>query len=82
MLLICQGVKWRYASSNIRFLQHKLLFLLADFGERPLEKLVLAREAVFERSGRCPAGDVAQRYFGGRTDGLRRGSEAVLVATT
>ncbi len=48
----------------------------------PPEMLALAREAGF-REVRCvSAADLTQRYFAGRTDGLRPGSEELLVAST
>jgi hypothetical protein len=82
MLLICQGLNGGMLLAIFDFLQHKLLFLLADFGEGPLEKLALGRQTGFREVRQCPAGDVIQCHFAGRTDGLRPGSGAVLVATT
>jgi len=46
------------------------------------EMLELAREAGFKRADCASGADLAQRYFAGRTDGLRPGSEALLVAST
>jgi methyltransferase (TIGR00027 family) len=49
----------------------------------PSEMLGLAREAGFREVRHVPAATLAERYFAGRTDGLRPGSsEALLVATT
>jgi len=49
----------------------------------PPEMLALAREAGFREVQRVPAASLAQRYFAGRTDGLRLGSsEELLIATT
>jgi O-methyltransferase involved in polyketide biosynthesis len=48
----------------------------------PSEMLALAREAGFKGVQHVSAADLTQRYFAGRTDGLRPGSEALLVATT
>lgn len=49
----------------------------------PQEMLALAREAGFREAEYVSAADLGQRYFGGRTDGLRLGSsEELLVATT
>jgi methyltransferase (TIGR00027 family) len=50
---------------------------------RPPQMLELAREAGFREARHVSAEDLAGRYFGGRTDGLRpsRGEE-FLVATT
>jgi methyltransferase (TIGR00027 family) len=50
----------------------------------PTEMLTLAREAGFREARHVSAVDLAQRYFAGRTDGLRPpdNSEEVLVATT
>ena len=49
----------------------------------PPEMLALAHEAGFKGSRRVSAADLIQRYFAGRTDGLRPGStEELLVATT
>jgi methyltransferase (TIGR00027 family) len=48
----------------------------------PEEMLSLAREAGFKRADYVSGADLRQRYFAGRTDGLRPGSEALLVANT
>jgi methyltransferase (TIGR00027 family) len=50
----------------------------------PTEILTLAREAGFRKARHVSAADLAQRYFAGRTDGLRPpdNSEELLVATT
>jgi methyltransferase (TIGR00027 family) len=49
----------------------------------PPEMLALAREAGFRGAQRVSAASLTQRYFAGRTDGLRPGSaEELLVATT
>ena len=50
----------------------------------PAEILVLARDAGFRDVQRVSAADLSQRYFAGRTDGLRvpNHSEELLVATT
>ena len=49
----------------------------------PPQMLALAREAGFREVQHVSAATLAQRYFAGRTDGLRPGSsEALLVATT
>ncbi|HLI34971.1 MAG TPA: class I SAM-dependent methyltransferase [Terriglobia bacterium] len=48
----------------------------------PPEMLALAREAGFREARHVSAADLTQRYFAGRTDGLRPGSEELLVATT
>jgi O-methyltransferase involved in polyketide biosynthesis len=50
----------------------------------PPEMLALAREAGFRDVQHVPAATLAQRYFAGRTDGLRPPdhSEELLVATT
>jgi methyltransferase (TIGR00027 family) len=49
----------------------------------PPEMLVLAREAGFEDTRHVSAATLNQRYFAGRTDGLRTSSgEELLVATT
>jgi methyltransferase (TIGR00027 family) len=50
----------------------------------PTEMLTLAREAGFRKARHVSAADLAQRYFAGRTDGLRPpdNSEELLVATT
>jgi hypothetical protein len=46
--------------------------------------LTLAREAGFREVRHVPAATLAQRYFAGRTDGIRppNNSEELLVATT
>ena len=49
----------------------------------PLEMLALAREAGFRKAQHVSAAGLTQRYFAGRTDGLRpSSSEELLVATT
>jgi methyltransferase (TIGR00027 family) len=50
----------------------------------PQEMLELAREAGFRRAEHVSADTLAQRYFAGRSDGLRppRNGEELLVATT
>jgi methyltransferase (TIGR00027 family) len=50
----------------------------------PAEMLTLAREAGFREAQHVSAATLAQRYFSGRTDGLRppNNSEELLVATT
>jgi len=48
----------------------------------PQEMLALAREASFKGVRHVSAADLTQRYFSGRTDELRPGSEELLVATT
>lgn len=48
----------------------------------PAEMLTLAREAGFRHADCIPGADLRRRYFAGRTDGLRPGSEALLVART
>ncbi|HEY2590408.1 MAG TPA: class I SAM-dependent methyltransferase [Steroidobacteraceae bacterium] len=48
----------------------------------PDEMLVLARKAGFRDVRHVSAADLTQRYFSGRPDGLRPGSEEILVATT
>lgn len=48
----------------------------------PLEMLALAREAGFRNVQHVSAAALTQRYFAGRVDGLRPGSEELLVATT
>jgi O-methyltransferase involved in polyketide biosynthesis len=47
----------------------------------PADMLALAREAGFRQAEHVSAAQLAERYFAGRTDGLRPGSEALLVAT-
>jgi O-methyltransferase involved in polyketide biosynthesis len=49
----------------------------------PDEMLAMAREAGFRGVQHVSAADLAQRYFAGRSDGLRTSSgEEMLVATT
>jgi O-methyltransferase involved in polyketide biosynthesis len=50
----------------------------------PAEMLTLARQAGFRDARHVSAGALAQRYFAGRTDGLRPpdNAEELLVATT
>ncbi|MFL6426986.1 MAG: class I SAM-dependent methyltransferase [Acidobacteriaceae bacterium] len=48
----------------------------------PQEMLTLAREAGFREVRHVAGSDLAQRYFASRSDGLRPGSEALLVAST
>jgi O-methyltransferase involved in polyketide biosynthesis len=49
----------------------------------PHEMLTLAREAGFRDATHVSAGDLAQRYFSGRSDGLRTSSgEELLLART
>jgi methyltransferase (TIGR00027 family) len=48
----------------------------------PEEVLAMAREAGFKRAERVSTADLRQRYFANRTDGLRPGSEELLVAIT
>ena len=50
----------------------------------PTEMLTLARDAGFRDAQHVSAATLAQRYFAGRTDGLRppNNSEELLVATT
>jgi hypothetical protein len=50
----------------------------------PAEMLALARAAGFSDAQRVSAATLAERYFAGRTDGLRppNNSEELLVATT
>jgi methyltransferase (TIGR00027 family) len=48
----------------------------------PPEMLALAREAGFREVRHVPAASLTERYFAGRADGLRPGSEVLLVATT
>jgi O-methyltransferase involved in polyketide biosynthesis len=50
----------------------------------PTEMLTLARDAGFREVRHVSAATLAQRYFAGRTDGLRppNNSEELLVATT
>jgi O-methyltransferase involved in polyketide biosynthesis len=51
---------------------------------RPTELLTLARDAGFKAVQHVSAAALAERYFAGRTDGLRppNNSEELLVATT
>ena len=48
----------------------------------PEEMLALARECGFKEARCISGGDLARRYFAERTDGLRPGSESLLVAET
>jgi hypothetical protein len=49
----------------------------------PQELLILARDAGFKDAKRVSAAMLTQRYFAGRTDGLRTSSgEELLVAAT
>jgi methyltransferase (TIGR00027 family) len=48
----------------------------------PPEMLALAREAGFREAQHVSPATLTERYFAGRADGLRPGSEALLVATT
>ncbi len=48
----------------------------------PSEVLALAREAGFREARHISRASLTERYFAGRTDGLRPGSEVLLVATT
>ena len=50
----------------------------------PAEMLALAREAGFRDARHVPASALAERYFAGRSDGLRppNNAEELLVATT
>ena len=48
----------------------------------PEEMLALARRAGFRDVRHVSAADLTQRYFAGRPDGLRPGSEELLVATS
>lgn len=50
----------------------------------PTEMLAMARDAGFKEARHVSAAMLAQRYFAGRTDGLRppNSSEELLVATT
>lgn len=48
----------------------------------PEEMLAMAREAGFKDVRHVSGADLAGRYFAGRADGLRPGSEALLVAST
>jgi methyltransferase (TIGR00027 family) len=47
----------------------------------PAEMLTMAREAGFRDIRHVSAAELTERYFAGRTDGLRPGSEELLVAT-
>jgi methyltransferase (TIGR00027 family) len=48
----------------------------------PAEMLALGREAGFREVEHVSAAQLTERYFAGRADGLRPGSEALLVAKT
>lgn len=48
----------------------------------PEEMLAMAREAGLKNVRHVSGADLAARYFAGRADGLRPGSEALLVAST
>ena len=48
----------------------------------PEEMLALAQECGFKKARCVSGGDLAQLYFAGRTDGLKPGSESLLVART
>jgi O-methyltransferase involved in polyketide biosynthesis len=50
---------------------------------RPAEILAMARDAGFGRAEHVSAEDLTQRYFAGRTDGLRppANAEELLIAT-
>lgn len=49
----------------------------------PQDMLTLARESGFEDARHVPGASLAERYFAGRTDGLRPSSgEDLLLATT
>jgi O-methyltransferase involved in polyketide biosynthesis len=50
----------------------------------PTEIVALARETGFREAQHVSASDLTQRYFAGRTDGLRppKNAEELLVATT
>jgi len=48
----------------------------------PPEMLAMAREAGFREARHVSAADLTQRYFSGRSDGLRTSGEDFLVATT
>jgi methyltransferase (TIGR00027 family) len=48
----------------------------------PEEMIALARECGFREARHVSAAELTQRYFAGRTDGLRPGSEELLVART
>ena len=48
----------------------------------PDEMVALARECGFREAHHVSAADLTQRYFAGRTDGLRPGAEELLVART
>ena len=48
----------------------------------PTEMLALARDAGFKDVRHVSSGDLTKRYFAGRSDGLRPGSEELLIATT
>jgi len=48
----------------------------------PAAMLALARAVGFREAVHVSAATLTQRYFAGRTDGLRPGSEELLLATT
>jgi len=48
----------------------------------PPEMLAMARDAGFRDVRHVSSADLTRRYFAGRSDGLRPGSEQLLVATT
>ncbi len=48
----------------------------------PAEIVAMAKEAGFKEVKTVSGADLTQRYFAGRTDNLRPGSEELLVATT
>ena len=50
----------------------------------PAEMMALARDAGFRHAGHVSAAALGDRYFAGRTDGLRpaNNTEELLVATT
>jgi len=48
----------------------------------PPEMLAMAREAGFREARHVSAADLTQRYFSGRSDGLRTSGEDFLLATT
>ena len=68
-----RAVKWAQASGTP---------FLSFF--TPAQMLALAREAGFKEVRHVSAADLAQRYFSGRTDGLRppNNSEELLIATS
>jgi hypothetical protein len=48
----------------------------------PPEAIAMARDAGFSEAHHVTAADLTQRYYAGRTDGLRQSTaEALLVAT-